>query len=709
MFRPDAVFFPLRTLAADRVMCWSVALLLVVLTGACPGVAAPSSPPGLMLYGIDGKAYAEAPGLRTDVEVSVTGMLARVRVNQQFRNHSQDWKEGIYTFPLPEDAAVDRMTLHYAGRLVEGEIREREQARRVYSEAKSSGRGASLLEQQRANIFTAAVANIPPGEVVDITFEYQHQVEWDDDSFSLRFPMVVAPRYIPGQPVGGADGSGEATGWVPATGQVPDAPLISPPVAVNGGDALNRLSLAVDLRTGLDLDELQSPYHPLTTETIGQGHYRLGLADPNNVAERDFVLRWRPRAASRPTAALFSEQQDGRSYNLLMLLPTHQQHEYQAPARELVLVVDTSGSMHGDSLMQARSALGEAIRSLRPTDSFNIIQFNNEVSTLFDQALPATPARLDEAGRYVRGLQANGGTEMLPALRRALPGTENGRRLRQVVFITDGSVGNEAALFGEIASRVADSRLFTVGIGSAPNALFMRQAATLGRGTAMFIGDVAEVRVQMGRLLQQLSRPVMTDLRIGWHDARGTRLAGAALAQVPKRLSDLYAGQPLSVVIRSDTTPAFALVEGQVAGQPWQHRIELQGGANDTAISTLWARRRIAELETGLLLGADAQALRRQIVDLAIRHRLLTRYTSLVAVDRQPTRPMEASLQSARLPVHLPAGWSANAVFGRLPSTATAAPLWRLVGIAALLAGALLLLTGSRPAPRDRRASHVNH
>jgi Ca-activated chloride channel family protein len=691
MSRSDSPVASDRAVISVLVLRWTAALSLAALTWSGLGVAQPASRPGMMLYGIDGQAFAQAPGLHTDVSIGVTGMLARVRVSQQFRNHSPDWQEGIYTFPLPENAAVDRMTLRYADRLIEGEIREREQARQVYNAARSSGRGASLVEQQRANIFTAAVANIPPGEVVDVVLEYQHKVEWNDDAFSLRFPMVVAPRYVPGHPAGTEPVRAADTGWVSATDQVPDAALISPPVAVNAGDTLNRLSLAVDLRVGLDLADLDSLYHPVKTERIAYGHYRLMLDDPHNTADRDFVLRWRPQLESQPAAALFTQRRDDGAYSLLMVMPGHQQGEQEPPPRELILVVDTSGSMHGDSLLQARSALVESIRTLRPVDTFNIIRFASDVSGLFDRAQPATPERLRHAERYIHRLQANGGTEMLPALRRALPTTTGGERLRQVVFITDGSVGNEDALFREIAARVADSRLFTVGIGSAPNALFMRQAARHGRGSATFIGDVSEVRERMSELLRQLSHPVMTDLRIVWLDGQGRQMSTPGLAQVPARLPDLYIGQPLSVVVRSESAPASVLIEGRIAGRPWRHRIELHNGANDAVIPALWARGTIDELETGLLLGGDTRELRRRIVDLAVRYRLLTRYTSLVAVDRQPQRPAEEPLKRSLMPVHLPAGWSANAVFGRLPTTATTAPVWLVFGIAGMLAGILLL------------------
>jgi len=647
----------------------------------------------LRLFGIDGAGLRDAPQLQTDVEIVVTGLLARVRVQQRFRNPTDAWVEGVYTFPLPDDAAVDHLTMRYAGRLIEGEIQPRQQARQQYDQARAEGRGATLVEQQRANVFTTAVANIPPGEVVDITIEYQHTAQWRDEMFSLRFPMVVAPRYLPGKPILVETPPKAATGgWIRATDQVPDAALISPPVVAGANPSLNPVSLSVELHAGLELTTVDSPFHPVTIETPAFGHYRVSLQDAQTVADRDFVLNWQPRLGSMPAAALFTQTWQGKHYNLLMVMPAQQGDEVSDGrlARELILVVDTSGSMHGDSLAQAKSALQRALGTLVAGDRFNIIQFNSHVSSLFDDAEPVGAQALDLARRYVGSLRADGGTEMQPALLRALRTSADSGRLRQVVFVTDGSVGNEQALFETINRHLGDSRLFTVGIGSAPNALFMNQAARVGRGTPTFIGSVSEVGDRMSTLLRQLSMPQMADLAVSWQGADGQPLASEEVLQMPARLPDLYAGEPLAVAVQTSTVPSAAVITGRLGGRDWHSRIGLRAGLPDTGVHGLWARRRIDDLQAALMQGESADTVRDAVTEVAVKHHLVSRYTSLVAVDRTPSRPAHESLERRDAPINLPAGWNADTVFGRLPGTATPALAWLLYGIVSLLLVPLL-------------------
>ena len=636
--------------------------------------------PGLRLIGMDAQDLMYAPQLRTDVEIGVSGMLVRVSVVQRFTNPSSEWVEGVYVFPLPAEAAVDRLRMRYGGRLIEGEIQERQQARRQYEQARAAGHGASLLDQQRANVFTTSVANIPPGEMVQVEIEYQQQARWQGRGYSLRFPMVVAPRYIPGVPLRSERSAAGAQGWAVNTDQVADAGEITPPVVAGAGPDLNPVSIRVELDAGLALADIDSPYHAISIEQVAAGRYRLALRDGPVPADRDFVLRWYPALGAEPAAALFSQQWRDAHYGLLMLMPPHAADNRQAVPRELILVVDTSGSMHGDSIAQARAALELALQQLRPGDRFNVIQFNDRPHSLFEHAVTADPEHLRRARAYVRTLRAEGGTEMLPAMRHALRDQPRDGLLRQVVFLTDGAIGNEQALFDTIAERLGDSRLFTIGIGSAPNALFMRKAARFGRGTFAYIGSTQDVQVQMARLFQQLSAPVLTDVRLRWETVDGRPVD----AQAPQRIPDLYADEPLVVAVRAPTPLSRARVSGMLGTRPWTHTADLGGGATSDSVHVLWARRMIDDWLARLSLGGNARAVRDAVSQLALEHHLVSRYTSLVAVDRTPSRPLEQGLQSAGVPTRLPAGWSATAVFGRLPGTATPAALYLLAGLAGL-------------------------
>ncbi|RKZ65296.1 MAG: marine proteobacterial sortase target protein, partial [Gammaproteobacteria bacterium] len=434
--------------------------------------------------------YTLCPTLDTDVHIQITGMTARATVKQKFHNNSADWQEGIYVFPLPENAAVDRLRMFIGDRIIEGQIKEKQQARKEYQQAKIEGKRASLVEQERPNIFTTSVANIGPGEDIMIEITYQQPVSYQNKTFNIRFPMVVAPRYIPGKTV--VTGF-QGTGWSLNTDQVADASRITPHVINTDQDlenepehtSVNPVSLSIDLDAGFLLSNIDSPYHPIDIGIPDKTKYSIQLQNKRVPANRDFVLDWKAEAGKAPMAALFTEEKDSDIYSLIMLLPPASE---TSPVlhREVIYVIDTSGSMSGPSIVQAKQALNLALDRLKPGDRFNIIQFNSYTEKLFQFPQPLTHHALRQAHQYIDNLEAQGGTEMAPALSAALlkrgnNTNQNNYNIRQVIFLTDGSIGNEDKLFNIIQSQIGDSRLFTIGIGSAPNSHFMGRAAKFGR------------------------------------------------------------------------------------------------------------------------------------------------------------------------------------------------------------------------------------
>lgn len=630
---------------------------------------------------LSGRVIRNIPRLRTDVQMQVNGLVARVRVKQRFQNPSPEWVEAVYAFPLPQDSAVDHLRMVVGERVIEGQIKPRAEARKVYREARAVGKRASLLEQQRPNLFTSSVANIPPGEEILVEIEYQQAVQYRDATFSLRFPMVVGPRYIPGTPIQEQVDDFDAHGWAQPTDVVPDAAHITPPVAAEPQAASNPVSMLIELDAGLPLQSVKSLYHPLRSEQISAMQRRLSLRDQVVPADRDFVLEWQVRAQSVPQAALFSETHADKHYQMLMVVPPDAADLDAAmlPARELILVVDTSGSMYGDSIVQARAALQLALQQLRPQDRFNIIAFNDQTHQLFEAPVNADPDALQRARDYVDGLSADGGTEMLPAMRAALGQPARDPLLRQVVFLTDGDIGNEQQLFDEITAGLGDARLFPVGIGSAPNSYFMTRAAAFGRGSYTFIGDLAEVGERMGALFRRLSYPVLTQLQVQWKGAQHLR-------QAPARLPDLYAGEPLSISTQSATPIASALITGMLGNRPWQRKLTLQGGAKAAGVRVIWARRMIADAMARRALSDDVDSIKQEIVSLAMTHHLVSAYTSLVAVEQTPARPLDEALHSKPLPTRLPKGWGKPQALAMMPQTATPAPLYLLLGVTLLLA-----------------------
>lgn len=640
--------------------------------------------------------YLAAPALKTEVTIQVTGMVARAKVLQTFRNPTRSWVEGVYVFPLPDEAAVDTLRMHVGDRIIEGMIKERTEAKRIYNKAKREGRRTSLVEQERPNLFSNSVANIGPGEEIQVEIHYQQQIKYQQGAFSLRFPMVAAPRYIPGRLTeNSTQNSGH--GWAFDTDQVKDASRITPPVLPPREQAVNPITMNITLNPGITLASVDSTYHKVDINREG-GRYHLMFTQAE-YASRDFELVWRPDVHRQPQAALFTERLAGEDYALLMVMPPNEKSEslHYVP-REVTYVIDTSGSMAGASIQQARAALLLALQRLREGDYFNIIEFNSETYTLYKQPVPVTTATITRASAYVHALKARGGTEMWPALQAALsaPVTANKDSLRQVIFITDGSVGNEAELFKFIKDNIGARRLFTVGIGSAPNSHFMQRAASFGRGTYTYIGAVAEVSAKMSALFNRIDNPLLTDIQVNWQSP--------GVVQWPEKVADLYLGDPIMLTAKLSAMGENVVVSGIYAGRPWQLSVPASISDSSSGVNKLWARNQIASLMSKLYEGSAKDEIMHEVIDVALRHHLVSKYTSLVAVDVTPARPEGQLLTSSAVPVNLPEGWRHEAVFRGLPATATSANEYLLyagLAVTMLVLVLLYLLYGFRAPRRD--------
>lgn len=637
---------------SPRWFSWRDLVLLAVLGFLLLGAALDARALGEMtLHGDAGSLPALT--LDSDVEMVVRGPVARVRLTQHFRNPTHDWMEGVYRFPMPEDAAVDGLELRIGKRVIRGEVREKREAKQVYLQARDEGKRASLVTGERPNLFTTRAANIAPGETVQVTLSYVQAATWRDGGFELRLPMTFTPRFDPG----------------PASGAI--SPGLTP---AGNGPPLMLLDIRLD--AGVPLAELKSLHHPVRMESE-RGWKRITLADQVVSADRDFVLRWVPQSGRAPAAAAFSESAGGESFAMLMLVPPAPRFLDPAP-REVVFVIDTSGSMHGASMAQAKQALVRGLERLGPGDRFNVIQFNSGTEGLFPQPVAADRAHVERAVRWVRALRADGGTVMRPALEAALTGRPPRPWLRQVVFITDGAVGNEAELFALIHERLGEARLFTVGIGSAPNSHFMREAAKFGRGSYTYVADTAQVEDRVAALFDKLTHPAMQDLCVQW--PRGAE-------QHPDPLPDLYAGEPLVVFAKLDTLDGNVDVCGSRAGTDWRASAALAEGSHQAGIAKLWARQKIESLLDARVRGEPEPEVRAAVTAVALAHQLVSPYTSLVAVDHTPARTTEA-LKRARLANAAPAGAAVA-----LPQTALGLPGHALLG----LLGVLLALLAWHP------------
>jgi len=586
--------------------------------------------------------------INTDIKVEVTGLIARAEVTQVFKNPGEHWAQGVYRFPLPDGAAIDRMRIQVGDRLIEGVIQEREAAKRVYQQALTNGFTASLLKQQRPNQFETRLANIGPGEEIKVSIGFLINVKFEDGSFSLRLPTTFTPR------------------WGSSTSELAMVP------ASTRND--HRFNLEFLINTGIGFAAIESRYHDVEIEPISSG-YRIKLVDDFELSNRDFELAWFPDLQAVPQASLMTWDGGDAVYAQLMVIPPLPGAINHQP-RELVFIIDTSGSMQGESMQQARSALIQGLDELTATDRFNLVQFNSETQILFSESVPPTEENLDFAKHYIEGLIANGGTVMAPALHRAFSLQPQFGLMRQVIFITDGSVNNEQELLAGIADELGASRLFTVSIGSAPNSWFMRKAAEIGRGSHTHIGKLDEVEIRMSRLWSHIRLPALSDICVDW---------GTDAEYYPEIIPDLYAGQPLWVVAKLPLNPGRITVCGLLNGLPWEqysNPFTLQG--TDT-LATLWARKKIESLEERILFGEDRHATNAQITQVALNYGLLTSQTSLVAVDNTPARGPDETMAVGNIPSLLPVG------SGQVIGFAQTATGWKMQGLLSLLT---LLISG---------------
>ncbi|MGW1426064.1 marine proteobacterial sortase target protein [Bradyrhizobium manausense] len=618
---------------------------------------------GSLLLKQDG-AYTEAIRLGIDVDITVSGPTLRTRVTQAFRNPTRDWVEATYVYPLATDGAVDTLKMVVGDRVIVGDIKERQQARIIYEQARRDGQKAALTEQERPNIFTNSVANIGPGETVLVQIEYQEPIHQSGNEYSLRVPLVVGPRYNPAPIVQSVDFRKDGSGWgATASDPVPDRDRISPEVADPARSApLNPTSITVHLNSGFALGEVKSHHHNVKIESPDNRTRVVTLADGTVPADRDFELTWKPVAEKAPSVGLFREHVGDADYLLAFVTPPAAEQATQKPLpREVVFVIDNSGSMGGTSIEQAKASLLYALGRLQPNDRFNVIRFDDTMDVLFPTSLPADAAHVDEATSFVRALQARGGTEMVPAMRAALTDKINDTNMvRQIVFLTDGAIGNEQQLFETITAMRGRSRIFMVGIGSAPNTYLMTRASELGRGAFTHIGSVEQVEERMRGLFAKLENPAVTGLSAKFSEAKAD--------VTPTIIPDVYRGEPLVLAAKLDKLAGSLEIKGRVGDRPWSVTLPLQNAAEGKGLSKLWARRKIGDAEVARTLREMApEDTDKTILALALDHQIVTRLTSLVAVDKTPSRPDGEPLKLSELPINLPAGWDFAKVFGERP------------------------------------------
>lgn len=601
--------------------------------------------------------YVPAPTVHTEVRIEVRGFVARGIVTQKFENPTDECIETLYVFPLLENAAVDQLIMIAGGRRVVGEVHEREEARRIHEEAKARGNRSSLLEQHRPNLFSVELSSLGPRESVEIEIGYQQMIDYRNGRFSMRIPLVVGPRYDPG---GSDAGDGSPVGGL---------------VYARGRDR-GDVEIQVRLDSGVPLSEIASPTHAIDAVQTNATIWEVEL-DESVSADRDFVLHWIPRLGAEPVVARFVDElrrADGTTefFTLLAVMPPRDDLIRRTMSRELVVIIDTSGSMSGEPLRQAKEAVSLALERLNPADRFRLIEFNSVTRSMTPRAVWADASSIEEGKKWISVLEAQGGTEMQPALELALDEQEVlAGMIRQVIFVTDGMVTNERDLARYVRRHIGESRLFTVGIGSAPNGHLMRTLARQGKGVVTHIDGSGRVRESMDELFSVIERPALTDLEIH-HDDPSAEI-------YPGSISDLYAGEPVLMTIRHTRPDSRVRINGRLGSRRFDRDLRLEARAATTSgVEKLWARLKIEALEEKMLDDEESASLKRRIVEVALGHGLVSAYTSLVAVD-QSTAGLPRC-EPVPVPLEVPFGME-ELLAPTLPGTATPFQWLLLVGL----------------------------
>ena len=559
-----------------------------------------------------GAELGACPLKTTAVRADISGFLARVNVRQEFENSFSQPIEAVYTFPLSQNAAVDNMTMTVGSRVVRGKIMKREEARATYEAAKAAGQAASLLDQERPNIFTQAVANIMPGEKVVIEISYVETLKYEDGAYEFVFPMTVGPRYIP------------------QSGVVKDASKIKPPV-VDAERTGHDISVEVNLNAGVPVEALRSTSHQIAQTNLSPSSSKVTLKTEKVIPNKDFILRYDVTGKRIEDGMLAHRDKRGGFFTLVLQPPDTVAPEDRTP-KEIVFVLDTSGSMSGFPIEKAKEAMKLSLDNLYPEDTFNLITFAGDTNVLFEKPVPATQANLERAQAFLESRQGGGGTEMMKAIKAALDPSDSQQHLRIVCFMTDAFVGNDNEIIAEIQKH-PNARVFSFGIGSSVNRALLDKMAEAGNGEVEIVTLDDDGSKAAKKFYERVRTPMLTDLSIDWN--------GMPVADIhPNKLSDLFSAKPVVVNGRYTKGASGTIkLKGKVAGQPYERTINLTlpetEAANDV-LATLWARRRVDELSMDALkVGANAAAVNKQIEGLGLEFSILTSFTSFVAVEEQ--------------------------------------------------------------------------
>lgn len=638
----------------NRTVLLSLTVALSLLPGAQaprPAVAAvvpiaqdptiakrPDMPPGGM-FCLEQNQRLPLTLKHTKVDARIAGDVSRVTVVQTFQNPFKRPLEAVYVFPLPEEAAVDAMEIRIGKRVIKADIKRREEAKKIYDDARNQGRTAALLEQERDNVFTQSVANILPGEQIHVTIRYTAALKFESGDYEFVFPMVVGPRYIP------------------QDGRVPDPGRVTPPTLKPGVRSGQDIALNVQIESATPITQVRSYSHRILTEPKA-GEMTVRLAPTDTIPNKDMILRYRA-SGDRTRAGVLTQRDSRGGHFALHLTPAVRYDANQVVPRDLVFLIDTSGSQSGDAIEKSKVLMRRFIQGLNPRDTFNIVDFASSTSRLADQPLANTQANREKALAYVAALEADGGTELMNGIREilSLPAAADGR-LRSFVLMTDGLIGDDRQVLAEVErSLKKGQRLYTFGVGSSTNRFVVERLAEIGRGTCRIVGANEPDEDVASAFFRQINQPVLRDISVSWQGA------GAAPLTYPTRPRDLFAGQPLVLYGRKgDAATGTIKVSGYTADNRLyaeSFKVAFDADGNP-AIAQLWGRNRLKSI-TARIIGEPNKADVEAATITALSYNLLSDYTAFVAVSQESRVDKHGKTIRVEVPVEMPEGMTMGA------------------------------------------------
>ncbi len=594
-----------------------LASLAIGLQPALQKAPVQAEPGDLTIYRPDGKVEALCPLKGTKVNASINGFGVRVTLIQTFVNPSKEPVEAIYTFPLSENAAVDKMRIKIGNRVIAGEIKEKGEARAIYEAAKAQGKVASLLDQERPNLFTQSIANLMPGATVEVEISYVELAKYEEGWFEFSYPMVVGPRFL--------------------DGETPDATKINPQYAPKGTRTGSTIDMTVDIDAGAPIVEVKSELHQIKTERPGETMARVRLAKADEIPNKDFILRWRVPNEQMQGAFLTHISQKGEGFFSLVLLPPKDPSPRDIAPKELILVMDQSGSQNGFPIEKSKALAKLLLSKLRPDDTVNVVSFANSVTRLWATPVNATPEAIAEATRFVSTLQANGGTQLKLAVDAALQPPADPNRVRIVAFCTDGYVGDDFGVLDAVKTQRDKARMFTFGIGNGVNRFLISGMSAEGKGDAEFVTLASDADAAAERFERRVRTPVLTDVQV--------EIRGVPVQEVtPNALPDVFSEKPVVIMGKySQPGNATVVLTGKIGSRSYRREWNVEFPANDVdgdSIASLWARAKIGDLTRENWLAnkgnnGDSEKLKSQILPIALKYKLMSQYTSFVAVEQK--------------------------------------------------------------------------